>query len=707
MAIPRSSSSPPPHQAPLMTTPAAVHGAKKSATGGGKDVKQRAGFYMNKLSDRDTEALAVSELEAMARALPADSLPPFLSAISDTRPSDKTPLRRHCLRLLSFLSRTQPPQSLSPFYPRMVSSVLRRLRDPDSSVRSACVDAVRDMAISSFAAPPTPSSSPFCSVFLKPLSESLLLEQDQYAQMGSALCLAAAVEEASAAALGRDLAQHLHRLVPRLVKLARSEGFKAKPALLSLLGSVVAAGGASTPSLLEILVPCLADALSSDDWAARKAASEALSRVATIPDRHLLSGFRSSYFSSFQARRFDKVKIVRDSMNQMLEAWKDIPGALQDEDYPGGNTSPPPQTQSRSRSARQENESDGRLLVGSRISSSAPSSLSHALRKDRSPVGGSPSNVASYTPAASRTPPRNEKRTSPPLFRNLDRRKPRDWRIEIAMPDGPPFTVICKDELQNGQAGDEEVWEQGKNEDNPTSKLEVKRILFEKNSEQKINKSGGLRSGSRVVPFQEKGNLAPTVEIDELFEDNKDNDLTLIRKQLVQIENRQSSLLDLVQRFIGNSQNGIRSLETRVHGLEMALDEISHDLAMSSRRMPNTDPTVHCCKIPGAEFLSSKFWRRNEGRYSSRFSISGISSLGGVRNSSDKESVNSLKWEKRGFGLQSGFVMNPLAEVNSQSRGSSYLSSERMPKKTMHQTESQQTEDSNTVDEASTIASTA
>ncbi|MQL94401.1 hypothetical protein Taro_027058 [Colocasia esculenta] len=104
----------------------------------------------------------------------------------------------------------QPPQSFSPFLPRMVSSVLRRLRDPDSSVRSACVDAVRDMSCYASGG----ASASFCSVFLRPLSESLLLEQDHNAQMGSAMCFAAAIEETAAAgggeagvALDHDLAQ--------------------------------------------------------------------------------------------------------------------------------------------------------------------------------------------------------------------------------------------------------------------------------------------------------------------------------------------------------------------------------------------------------------------------------------------------------------------------------------------------------------------
>ena len=63
---------------------------------------------------------------------------------------------------------------------------------------------------------------------------------------------------------------------------------------------------------------------------------------------------------------------------------------------------------------------------------------------------------------------------------------------------------------------------------------------------------------------------------------------------------------------MGKSENGMNSLETRVHGLEMALDEISRDLAFSSGRMSNRESDVKTCCI-----LSPKFWRRNGGGRSS------------------------------------------------------------------------------------------
>lgn len=319
MAISKKPTSSPLHHQQITMFPGTFRKGNGSSGGVGKDLKQRVNICMNKLSDRDTEAMAASELEAMALDLSAHSLPSFLSAVSDTRPTDKTPLRRHSLRLLSLLSRTQPPQSLSPFLPRMVSTVLRRLRDPDSSVRSACVNAVRDMSCASCGGG---ASSSFYSVFLKPLSESLFLEQDHNAQVGLAMCLAAAIDEVSTVCADRDrgvcnydLQQHLKRLVPRLVNLSKKDSFKAKGDLLSLLGSIVVAGGASTPAMLAIIIPCLAESLASDDWAVRKAAAEALTCAAAIPDPQLLSEFKTSYFSSFHARRFDKVRNESQSLS--------------------------------------------------------------------------------------------------------------------------------------------------------------------------------------------------------------------------------------------------------------------------------------------------------------------------------------------------------------------------------------------------------
>ncbi|KAJ4960637.1 hypothetical protein NE237_020547 [Protea cynaroides] len=611
-----------------------------------RDLKQRVITNLNKLSDRDTQAIATSELESIARNLNNDSFSPFLNCIYDTDSSEKTPVRKQCVRLLGFLSQTHG-DALSPFLSKMLANIVRRLRDPDSAVRQACVDAVTAMA-SQITKPPF-------SVFLKPLTEALLLEQDYNAQIGSALCLASAIE-----ASPDPEPLQFQKLLPRLLKLLKAECFKAKPALLSLIGSIAAVGGASSRNVLTYLVPSLVEYLSSDDWAARKAASEAFLKLAIV-ERNQLSEFKISCLASFEARRFDKVKAVRETMNQMMEAWKDVPGLSEEVTQP-----------SQSISSSRENASDGRFPPGSRspnvVGFETPQMRKKSIPTSRSP----PPDSSSETAATKRTPLKsNDRKSSSALFRNLDRKKSPDWKVEVGLPHASSLTVVCKDDIKKTDGG---CPESGVDESNTRSRLQAKRVLFNKNYNDKTHKFGGFRSGNRVVPFHDEGSDSTVVvsNATEMYGNQKDNeDLSLIRKQLVQIENQQSSLLDLLQKFIGSSQNGMRSLETRVHGLELALDEISYDLAMSTAKISGTDSAGNtCCKLPGAEFLSSKFWRRTEGRYpSSRLSSAG-GSLAAIQKIADKDgSSEPLKMDNWRFRLQrggGGVIVNPLAEIHSK-----------------------------------------
>lgn len=242
-----------------------------------QNIKQRVFTCLTKLSDRDTQSLAAAELESIARNLDATTLPAFLSCMYSTDASDKPPVRKQCVHLLGFLAQTHG-NMLAPYLSKILGSVVRRLRDVDSSVRSACVNSVA--ALSGHV-----SKQPLNS-FLKPLAEALFTEQDQNAQASAALCLASAIDGAP----DPDPAR-LAKLLPRFEKLLKRDGFKAKPALLTLVGSVVAAGGASGHAQLKSLVPCLVEALSSDDWATRKAAVETLVVVVDM-ERDFLSEFK-------------------------------------------------------------------------------------------------------------------------------------------------------------------------------------------------------------------------------------------------------------------------------------------------------------------------------------------------------------------------------------------------------------------------------
>ncbi|XP_016513188.2 TORTIFOLIA1-like protein 3 [Nicotiana tabacum] len=602
-----------------------------------RDMKHRVLTCLHKLSDRDTHSAAASELESIAKTLSPETIPPFVSSIAATDSSDKSPVRKQCLRLISLLSEHHG-DSLSPHLSKLLTAVVRRLRDPDSAVRAACVSACA--SISSHLTRP-----PFSSI-IKPLLEALFTEQEMNAQIGAALCLAAAIE----ASPDPDIAC-LRKSLPRFEKLLKSESFKAKAALLTLIGSVIAVGGASSQQIVRNLVPYLVEFVSSDDWAARKASAEALQRLAVV-EGDALSEFKASCLKTFEAKRFDKVKAVRETMNQMLEAWKGIPDLSDD-------GSPPPQSNSSSK----EIASDGRYPPGLKTSRAVSSSTPSVKR----PANKSSIADDSTPPAARKGRPldSSEKKSSPAIFRKLDRKKP--WKVEVSASHGSSGTIASEDDHQN-----KDGIKLGKDKLETHERPEVKRTLFSKITNE--TKNGVVKAGSRVVPYQDEISEATVVVSNgtgDLCRNPKDcEDLSLIRKQLVQIETQQSNLLELLQKFMGNSQNGMRSLETRVHGLELALDEISFDLAMSNGRMSKTNSAATCCKLPGAEFLTSKLWKRTEDRgATSHFSASGVASsaVGVISN----EAGERFKLEHRRHRLHSsrGFIVNPLAEIHGDPQG--------------------------------------
>ena len=259
-----------------------------------QSLKLRILSCLTKLSDRDTYSLAASELESIARSLDVSSLPIFLSCIYAIDASDKSLVRKQCVRLFAVLSEIHG-NCLSPYLAKILSNITRRFRDPDSSVRSACVSSVAALA-SNVTKPPF-------STFLKPLTDSLFTEQDSNSQVGAALSLASAID----AAPDPDLLK-LGKLLPRFEKLLKCESFKAKAALLTMIGSIIGLDGAFGNGALKNLVPCLVTFLSSEDWAARKSAAEALGKLAVV-ERDALAEFKAGCLKTFESRRFDKVSI--------------------------------------------------------------------------------------------------------------------------------------------------------------------------------------------------------------------------------------------------------------------------------------------------------------------------------------------------------------------------------------------------------------
>lgn len=143
----------------------------------------------------------------------------------------------------------------------------------------------------------------------------------------------------------------------------------------------------------------------------------------------------------------------------------------------------------------------------------------------------------------------NDRNSSKTSMCKLDHHKKSSvWNIEVAVPSSISSKVAREDDTGKNSSM---VQESGENEHIGNSVAEKKHV-FDKTHEGKMHKFGGLKSGSRVVPFNDDENDSLDVVVsnaaEEVYESQKDaEDLSLIREQLLQIENQQSSLLNLLQ----------------------------------------------------------------------------------------------------------------------------------------------------------------
>ena len=123
----------------------------------------------------------------------------------------------------------------------------------------------------------------------------------------------------------------------------------------------------------------------------------------------------------------------------------------------------------------------------------------------------------------------------------------KNWDVQIAVSNAPSPAMADQGVLQGR---DETVLERSKKDKNRFLKPEIKRALFSKNPDEKMQKFGGSKAGSRVVPYHEESqDSVPVSNVtkDLIRNDKESEELSLIRDQLHQIEKQQSSLLDLLQ----------------------------------------------------------------------------------------------------------------------------------------------------------------
>ncbi|KAK4764427.1 hypothetical protein SAY87_013865 [Trapa incisa] len=501
------------------------------------ELKSRVICCLNKLSDRDTLSIGATELDSIARNLTPDSFSPFLACILNTDDSTKCLVRRQCVRILVLLSHYHG-DSLSPHVSKMAAIIVRRLRDPDSAVRSACVAAAAAIA-AKVTRPPS-------SALLKSLSDSLATERDANSQIGAALCVAAAVEAAPEPEM-----EQLRRLLQNARKLLRSEGFKAKAAVLGMVGSIVGVSRVISRGVLDWLVPLVTQFLSSDDWAARKAAAEMLGNLA-VAQRELAVEHIASCLKSLEARKFDKVKIVRETIDRSLELWKEAADA-----------------------------SDEASIASSRSSSSSPSGGVQSCSSSSSKS----SHDASAESSVQRKPV-STSRTSPwdaSSKRGIPQKTNINKTIYVSSKLNKTRSSSCSIVLAVPQLT-KSVSDTGLNESGHF-RPKTKRDLFRKIEDERVQNF----AASFPHPEPQAGALTREASDKDCDDDEEVQNFSMVRKQLAQIEHQQSNLFELLRKFMGSYRNGITYLETRTQGLEMALEEMSFDMGLPSGRFANRD----------------------------------------------------------------------------------------------------------------------
>ncbi|KAK1269670.1 Microtubule-associated protein TORTIFOLIA1 [Acorus gramineus] len=404
--------------------------ANPKAKGGGRanphqvafELKQRVVAALNKLADRDTYQIGSDELERIAVGLAGpESLAPLLSCVLETDSEQKSSVRKECVRVMGTLARSHG-EIMAPHLPKMVGSIVKRLKDSDSVVRDACVETVGVLA-SKMSGGDEAGNGCFV-ILVKPLFE-VLGEQNRQVQIGSALCLVSIVDNATDPPI-----PVLLRMLMRVVKLMKNQHFMAKPALIELIRSIVQAGGASTEHALSSAMKSIQDALKSSDWTTRKAASMALAGIAACGGS-FLGSFKSSCVRALECCRFDKVKPVRDSVVQALQYWKNFPAIHSPEPSEAG-------------SSTKEN------LVGGDFTDIA--SVSDGGWKDTSSRKATPvhSMTGNFSNSVKKRVPLAVKKTCPNYVKKPQHSQTAEWHIEISLPSAHPVSLIDEHEESEG-----------------------------------------------------------------------------------------------------------------------------------------------------------------------------------------------------------------------------------------------------------------
>ncbi|XVF19086.1 hypothetical protein REPUB_Repub11eG0079900 [Reevesia pubescens] len=575
------------------------------------ELKNKVNLALNKLADRDTYQIGVDELEKTAECLTPDKISPFLSCILDTDSEQKSAVRKESIKLMATLARFHHAL-IGPFLSKMVASIVKRLKDPDSVVRDACQETMGVLA--SKLSNQEDENNGFFVALVKPLFEALG-EQNKQVQSGAALCLAKVIDNSH-----DPPASILQRMLTRTIKLLKNQHLMAKSSVIELNRSIIQAGGATTQSLLAAAMASIQEALKNSDWTTRKAASMALGEIASS-GASFLESFRASCIRSLESCRFDKVKPVRDTVLQALQYWRSIPG-------------PDTSELSEAGSYIKENFCGG--------------DYSDITSKNNDSGWKDVTMKKVTTNSARRRIPLSVRKASQNYVQNPQDCKEDDWHTEIAVSknhnislpelhneesEGSTVTKtldrMMTDTTSPQDIGYEFVPMDDKQECSSVSNLLSDNFVpkFLSDSHDHIAEGRWLKSLGRNQQFAGEeisneeedvysGKIRDCRSLDSAVTETSretrsmccsqiETKIVGIQKQLLEIESKQSNLMDLLQVFSTGIMDSLSMLQSKVFSLEHVVDRMAQDLMQGGKHH---------------DIASSGFMKQGEGISSPRLS---------------------------------------------------------------------------------------
>ncbi|KAF2318470.1 hypothetical protein GH714_008024 [Hevea brasiliensis] len=428
-------------------------------------------------------------------------------------------------------------------------------------------------------------------LFVRPFFEAMR-EQNKGVQLGASMCLAKMVKCARAENLP---VRAFQQLCPRVCKLLNRQNFHAKAVMLGVVENLLQVG-AIAPQGLEPLLQSIYDCLGSADWATRKAAADALRAVALHSSSLITDGAANSTLTVLEASRFDKIKPVRDCMTEALQLWQKIAGKAEDGVLDDKKAScrdghHPEQAELSDKIPNPSGQKTESLV---RDSSSGSSPSMDSVSKSK--AGSIPDKAVVIL--KKKAPALTDKDLNPEFFQKLERRGSGDLPVEVVVPRRCINSSNLNNEEESEPNDSESMGRSNRmgnsqSDDVPGSfnnkNRGIERGIAGKDSrtrafdDDRLDVNHRESSGSRAGFSKSDGHSEGT------FMNSKGNWLA-IQRQLLQLERQQAHLMNMLQDFMGGSHDSMVTLENRVRGLERIVEDMAHDLSISSGRRGSNFP---------------------------------------------------------------------------------------------------------------------